>query len=76
MSEVVSAWEGFYKTFREAKVNVDAFESEIWISNQRKRILGTLQKYNKRLSKTRDYPLPITHYCWAFVFSERLAFDS
>jgi putative methyltransferase (TIGR04325 family) len=52
-------WEGIFKTFAEAGGDLDAFESDIWISKQKDKILSLFAEYEKGNTFSKDYPLPL-----------------
>ena len=59
MNQIKSVWEGVFKSFEEAKGDLDAFDSDIWINKQKLRITDGIQKYRDKAFLSNDYPLPI-----------------
>lgn len=54
-----SVWEGVFKSFSEAGGDLDAFDSDIWIEKQKKKIKNVFNEYEKGNTFSRDYPLPL-----------------
>eukprot|EP00210_Caulerpa_lentillifera_P009586 g9143.t1 len=59
-----SVWEGVFDTFEDAGGDLDAFDSDIWIQKQQKKILSLhegIENLNdpSDASISRDYPLPL-----------------
>jgi putative methyltransferase (TIGR04325 family) len=59
MSIGKNLWEGVYKSFSEAGGDYDAFDSEIWITKQKSRIVEGLEKHSSATFASKDYPLPL-----------------
>jgi putative methyltransferase (TIGR04325 family) len=57
--QLFSVWQGVFKNFEEAGGDLDAFDSDIWITKQKKKIYKHLENIKKNASYTKDYPLPI-----------------
>jgi len=52
-----SVWEGVFKSFEEAGGDLDAFDSDIWISKQKDRISEAFKGYKEGSVFSKDYPL-------------------
>lgn len=64
MCKVRSLWKGVYRSFEEAGGDYDAFETEIWINNQKNKVKREYEGLEKPQQITkgataRDYPLPL-----------------
>jgi len=57
--KIFSVWEGVFNSFDEAGGNLDAFDSERWISKQQSLACEAIAKIDEGGSLTKDYPLPL-----------------
>lgn len=56
---LVSIWEGIFNSFQEAGGDLDAFDSEIWITKQQENIKKLLNQHNEKGLTSKDYPLSL-----------------
>ena len=59
MKNIFSVWEGVFENFTEAGGDPDAFDSDIWIQKQGKKIEKSYKNYLNRNTVSKDYPLPL-----------------
>ena len=56
---LVSIWEGIFSSFQEAGGDLDAFNSEIWITKQQENIKELLCQHHQKNFTSKDYPLSL-----------------
>lgn len=54
-----SVWEGVFKSFEDARGDLDAWETDIWLGKQKERISKAFNNYKEKISISKDYPLSL-----------------